>query len=115
MFFFGLFSTHLPYILVGIIYFASFAFASLQAMKAGALEEQHEEKTNEIQVQSPNHVLADIFFFDDAPRDCSEPTEPTGLLKLPPSTVVEFFTGTEPPDSFFQSGQLFVRPPPALA
>ncbi|MBE0661552.1 MAG: hypothetical protein IH597_03710 [Bacteroidales bacterium] len=115
MFFFGLFSTHLPYILVGIIYFATFAFASLQAMKAGVLEEQHEEQSNEISVQPQSSGFADVFFFDETPQDCSEPIEPSGLLKLPPTTVIEFFTGTEPPNSSYLSGQLFVRPPPVLA
>lgn len=115
MFFFGLFSTHLPYILVGVIYFASFAFASLQAMKAGVLEEQHEEQSNEIRVQPQNSGFADVFFFDDNLQDCSEPIAPSGLLKLPPATVIKFLTGFDPPVSSFHPGQLFVRPPPVLA
>jgi len=115
MFFFGLFSTHLPYILVGLIYFATFAFASLQAFKNEVVEEKHENKVQVIKVHIESLHRADVYSFDDPPQDCSEPIDPTGLLKPPLATVIEFFTGTELPNLSFQSGQLFVRPPPALA
>jgi hypothetical protein len=115
MFFFGLFSTHLPYILVGVIYFASFAFASLQALKNEVVEEKQETENLIIRVHTESLHHADVYFFDDAPEVCSEAKEFNGLQKLPPATVIKFFTGSEPPVSSLHPGQLFVRPPPAIA
>jgi len=115
MFFFGLFSTHLPYILVGVIYFASFAFASLQALKHEVVEEKQETNNQIIRVHNESLQQADVYCFDDAPKVFSEPSEKTGLQKLPPATVIKLFTGSEPPVSSFQPGQLFIRPPPVLA
>jgi hypothetical protein len=113
--FFGLFSTHLPYILVGVIYFATFAFASLQALKNEVVEEKQENQTHIIgdRIESLQHT--DVYFFDDAPQDYSESSEPSGLQNQPPATVIKLFTSPELPVSFFHPGQLLIRPPPVLA
>jgi hypothetical protein len=114
MFFFGLFSTHLPYILVGVIYFASFAFASLQAMKSGVLEEQHEEKSNETQIQPQNPGLADVFFFDGTSDSLPEAIEQETPQASLTEKDIKFIVHSDPYISSFSSGGLFVRPPPVL-
>lgn len=115
MFFFGLFSTHLPYILVGVIYFASFAFASLQAMKAVVLEEQHEEQSNEIWVHPPNPGLSDVFFYEGASDSFAEAIEQESLPTPLTGKDIKFNFHTFPPILSFSSSGLFIRPPPVLA
>jgi len=112
MFFFGLFSTHLPYILVGVIYFASFAFASVQAMKAGVLEEQQEEKSTEFLFQPQNPGLADVFIYEDTSGSFAGTFEPETPQALLAEKDRIFNVQTSPPVLSFSSGGLFIRPPP---
>lgn len=114
MFFFGLFSTHLPYILVGVIYFASFAFASLHALKAGVNDEREEERSVNIQGQAENSYHSGVYVLDNISKAFCESVQQDVPQIFPPEIQIIIFSGSAPVSSF-REGKLFVRPPPTTS
>lgn len=115
MFFFGLFSTHLPYILVGVIYFVSFAFASLQALKNEVVGEKQEAENHVIRVYTESLDYADVFFIDGASQSYTEVAEEEAWHPSIAEKDIKFIVYCNPLISTFYSSELFVRPPPVLA
>ncbi len=115
MFFFGLFSTHLPYILVGVIYFASFAMAGFRVSDALSSKESNDNQSVEAEFCSENAYAEPAFSFIEVISDFAQAGAVNNPLPCIPETEITRFTLIEKPGSCLQPGKFFVRPPPTLS
>jgi hypothetical protein len=115
MIFFGLFSTHLPYILVGVIYFASFAMAGFRVSEALISEESHDIQTIETGSVTAGAYSESAFSFYEVASDFAHPAPAVTPLPPIPATEIARFTPIAKAGNCLQPGQFFVRPPPTLS
>lgn len=114
MFSFGLFSTHLPYLILGIVYLAFFGVNALSRLKDSPLFNKS-EKEHKIEYASSKSEKIKSIDFEKAislsePADIPAGTNPrlTGRPFLfPPGLAL----GS--PEAF-HGNSLFIRPPPIL-
>lgn len=113
MFSFGLFSTHLPFIVIGIVSFASMAYAYLNP---GALVEKENQNTLSLDFEVHENIInsainfyeADVQFHAVINKKPGKLTPLYGLISIispkpdkPPLGEYHFYT-------------FFARPPPSL-
>ncbi|MBU1370016.1 MAG: hypothetical protein KJ578_09505 [Bacteroidetes bacterium] len=117
MFFFGLLSTNLPYILLGVVYLVSFASFSLKALEHEAMAEA-ELLTKQIILQSEKSAdnLADCFYYlDEIGNQIAQKQE-----IFSSDTTIRYLLALFNPElstripKQFISHFLFSRPPPAI-
>jgi hypothetical protein len=113
--FFGLFSSHLPFIILGAVYFVTFAFASVQRM-ANADDELMVEDYSDNCLQI---VENQIFSQSLQLNECDHKSAENQTTKAP---QVVFFYVTKPdrekliqPFSPPPTGIIFTRPPPTCS
>lgn len=115
MFFFGLLSTNLPYIVLAVLYLISFAGFSLKALEQEALS--NADLNPKVILAQTNHNTYDSYFdysdyFSDQ-KVSDLPENSPGIPLLPKQKCSESCTTF----SFFNhliTYTLFSRPPPAL-
>jgi len=114
MFFFGLFSTHLPYIIVGLAYFASVAFASVHMVnRANKAEHDSKEQNTIVYNNSENLVQTTTYQILELSARVQAAIKPDGWNCLIPVIVIQTFTCQEPGEQGSIPDQYFARPPPA--
>jgi len=113
--FFGLFSTHLPFVIVGLVYLASVGIVSVQRLaNSFSAEDDTVEISSQNLTYSENndHLLA--FQLPDYQQlQSALIAEQEGLDHSIPEILIKLFTVSEPPPCGFHSGEFFIRPPPA--
>lgn len=113
--FFGLFSTHLPFVLVGVIYFLSFALASLNAFSSAANQDASLNATSPTAYNSPQNISAqtlDLPYLLDIPVDMVSFDTHTNPV---PNAVISRVLIPDQPHVKYQVFQKhFARPPPHL-
>lgn len=115
MFFFGLLSTNLPYILLGVVYLVTFATFSLKALEQEAID-QAEQQAKHIYLESNNlsENTSNCFHFFDQQGPQAIETASQALIKvLPP--LIKAQKLIDPPSFITRliPHFLFSRPPPA--
>lgn len=113
MFFFGLFSTHLPYIIVGLAYFASVAFASVHMVNR-ANEAEHDSNGQKTIVYNNSETLVQTTTYHilELSSSVQFAIKPDGWNCLIPMIVIQTFTCQEPKEQGVFPHQYFARPPP---
>lgn len=116
MFFFGLLSTNLPYILLGVVYLVTFASFSLKALEMDAMD-QCEQQSKHIYLQSNNlteNTPQCLNFYDELAQQAIETKLIVSNKPLPPLLKVQVWIAPPRFLSQFIPHFLFSRPPPAL-
>lgn len=114
MFFFGLFSTHLPYIVVGLAYFASVAFASVHMVnRANEAENDSNIQNTIVYDNSDISVQTTIYQILESSASIQFAIKPDSWNCLIPVIVIQTFTCQEPGEQGSIPHQYFARPPPA--
>lgn len=114
--FFGLFSTHLPFVVVGIIYFLSFALASLNAFSSAANEDAFRNAPSPINYNSPQSVSTqtpDLPYLHDIQVDivCLD----TQTVPISAGVITRFLISEQPYFKCPTFQNHYVRPPPLLS
>lgn len=115
MFSFGLFSTHLPYLILGIVYLAFFGVNALSRLKDSPLFNKS-EKELKIEYASSESEKSKSIDFEKAisqsePAHIQEGTNPhltCRLFLFPPGLSLAS-------PGAFHGNSLFIRPPPILS
>lgn len=115
--FFGLFSTHLPFVIVGLVYLASFGVVSVQRLVNSVSEEDDAVEFsfhNRTFSENNGHIL--VYRLPDDQHQYSVAFIQQHFSDHPiPEVLIKLFTALEPPLCSFHSGEFFTRPPPATA
>lgn len=114
--FFGLFSSHLPFIIVGLVYFASFSVITVQRLlrfdepdSAAVENDDHGRVFSEISESNCIYQFAHD-------QQLIYATEPQVHPDLPvPEIPITNFTFCLSPIRDVSAGSFFVRPPPFIA
>ena len=112
MFTFGLFSTHMPYVVMVAVSAFYFLFSSPAFSKAENKENDQQVTKTEVSAtenNNNNHTPATFFFAVLCGQDC------TSSLRLPPVRQVCYSPPDEPPPGQGWYFRLFSRPPPPVA
>jgi len=115
MFFFGLLSTHLPYILLGVLYVVSFGLLSMQALSAQEISKSEIRQWDDVSQHQDLLEHSSTFHFNDYPSfqkfiHSDPPIVPDVLyLKLQEALTGEIFAMV----AIFSEVHQFGRPPTA--
>jgi hypothetical protein len=113
--FFGLFSTHLPFMIVGLVYLASFGVVSVQRFVNSVLAEDDAVEISSQNLafsESNNHIL--VYRLPDNQQQHSADFIQHDFTNYSnPEVLTELLTAHEPPLCRFHLGEFFTRPPPA--
>lgn len=116
MFFFGLLSTNLPYILLGVVYLVMFASFSLKALEQDAMDQAEQQakhiylEVNDLIENPPNC----FHFYDQIAQQTIETASISLIKPLPPLLKVQILIDPTAFITHFTPHFLFSRPPPAL-
>lgn len=116
MFFFGLLSTNLPYILLGMVYLVAFATFSLKALEQEAID-QSEQQAKHIYLEFSNlsENTSNCFqFFDQKNLQAIETASQALIKVLPPLIKAQKLIDPPSFSTQFFPHFLFSRPPPAM-
>lgn len=111
----GLFSTHLPYIIIGIVYFMSFTVASLQFMSNNMEDNDAGDiKTNQAFVTAETGDCHVTFQFTAKSHALSGFTKQTIPFNIPEISANRIRTPDDPLVADYNHQAIFARPPPVL-
>jgi hypothetical protein len=113
--FLGLFSTHLPYIIIGIVYVMSFTVASLQFMSNAREDiDAGEVKTNHIFTGTETGNCDGTFQFAGQMHDYAGFTHQTLTSNSPETAAHRKRTPDNPLVTDYHHQTVFARPPPVF-
>lgn len=113
--FLGLFSTHLPYIIIGIVYFMSFTVASLQFM-SNTLEDNDavDMKSNQAFITAEIGDCHLTFQFTGEGHAFAGFTKQTIPFNIPETSAHRIRIPDDPLVADYHHQTIFARPPPVL-
>jgi hypothetical protein len=117
MFFFGLLSTHLPYIILGIIYLVSFSLYSINALSGNennSPEHTISCETGSFSLEKETEVT--FIFSDYFETDLAQNVEENLSVQAPfcNTKKIQFFSSHKGIQSFYHYHPGFCRPPPSV-
>lgn len=116
MFFFGLFSTHLPFIIVGLAYFASVAFASVHYANRPDNSDADPFEQNTLAFNDPGiQDHASTYQFVELAINADFAVIPDSRNGLIPWVIIQTFVYQEPVAQGSYKRQYFTRPPPEIS
>jgi hypothetical protein len=115
MFFFGLLSTHLPYIILGIIYLVSFSLYSYRVLsEAENKNPEHTISCEAKKLSKEKDTEITYVFSDYFETELAEPIEKNSSVQKPlcPEKKIRIFAFNKVIHSFYHYHPGFCRPPP---